>query len=205
MSEPNLLAQAEPRARKGEHGLRHRGSGLRNLTIAASFLTLAAVAAPLLLPQPADTDHSSAAPPSHTVSSPAQPGPANAHGDPSQDTTVPAAQTQAAAPDQPAGTIPVSPGVLVKINRHNRFSQGQDWPIAITIISPPTHGTVSIQDGTAPITYHDGVMRMSAVKQVFYKSDPGYTGVDTFTYKRVSEDEADPLNARTYTMTVYVK
>ncbi|MBN9218894.1 MAG: hypothetical protein J0I79_13150 [Mesorhizobium sp.] len=99
----------------------------------------------------------------------------------------------------------VSPGVLVKINRHNRFNQGQDWPISITIISPPKHGTISIQDGTAPITYHDGVMRMSAVKDLFYKSDPGYTGVDTFTYKRVSEDEADPLNTHTYTMTVYVK
>jgi hypothetical protein len=181
MNEPAPLAQAGARAGKADPGLWHRAPAWRNLTVAASLLTLAAVAVPALLP--------------------ASPEPGAAP----QGMASPVAQAQATAPDRPAGAIGVSPGVLVKLNRHNRFNQGQDWPISITILSPPAHGTISIQDGTAPITYHDGVMRMSAVKDVFYKADPGYTGPDTFTYKRVSQDEADPLNARTYTMTVYVK
>lgn len=200
MSDPNLLVQGAPQPQKGENSLWHRAPAWRNLTVAASLLTLVAVAIPVLLPQPADTDLSSPTSPSHLASASI----ADAAAKP-QDAASPGGQAQAAVSDQPAGTIVVSPGVLVKVNRHNRFNQGQDWPISITIISPPAHGTISVQDGTAPITYHDGVTRTSAVKQVFYKSDPGYTGIDKFTYKRVSEDKADPLNAHTYTMTISVK
>lgn len=243
MSEPNLLAQAGAQAQKADHSLWHRAPGWRNLTVAASVLTLVAVAIPVLLPQPVDIGLSSRTPPSHVVSGPiadaagasnmladqpahqpvapvghdavaspldtaslpARSGPAPGLGGPPQNTASPSALAPAPIPDQPAGTIVASPGVLVKVNRHNRYHQGQDWPISITVISPPAHGTLSIQDGTAPITYQDGVTRMSAMKQVFYKSEPGYTGIDKFTYKRVSGDPADPLNTNTYTMTVYVK
>lgn len=95
--------------------------------------------------------------------------------------------------------------MLTKINQHRRYSRGQDWPIAITIISPPAHGTISTQDTTALMTYTNGVARITPVKQVFYKSDPGYTGIDKFTYKRISGDEVDLLNTNTYEMTVFVE
>jgi hypothetical protein len=131
---------------------------------------------------------------------PASSGPAQPAANPST-ANLPAAD----ALNLPVGTIIVSPGVLARVNRHNRYGQGHDWPISITIISPPAHGTVTTQDGTAPVTYSNGVTRISVVTQVFYQSAPGYVGMDTFTYKRTSGDPADPLNANTYTMSIDVK
>lgn len=140
-------------------------------------------------------DHAAGAPSSQIASLPP----------PSASTALPAGATASTAADLPVGTIVVSPGVMALVNRHNQWGNGHDYPITITIISPPAHGTVTTQGGTAPVTYSNGITRISPITRVFYKSAPGYTGMDTFTYKRTSEDPSDPRNANTYTMTIDVK
>ena len=124
---------------------------------------------------------------------------------PSTPATLPAGAAASTAADLPVGTIVVSPGMMAQVNRHNQWGDGHDYPITITIISPPAHGVVTTQVGTAPVTYSNGITRISPVTRVFYKSAPGYTGMDTFTYKRTSDDPSDPRNANTYTMTIAVK
>lgn len=288
MSEQEAPLSMGPQVHGGQRSLWEQASGWRNLTIAASFLTLAAVSLPMLLPPPesvtsaqqsvfakhfassastmpvspitppsiasaapsriasppthtapvipraasaqpensaetvsaahktaarptshpaAPVEHATAPQPSQIASLPAQsvPTTGTANGAPAQTGANPSTVPAPAAADLPVGTIIVSPGVLARVNRHNRYGDGHDWPISITIISPPAHGTVTTQDGTAPVTYSNGVTRISSVTQVFYQSAPGYTGMDTFTYKRTSEDPSDPRNANTYTMTIDVK
>jgi hypothetical protein len=139
-------------------------------------------------------------PPPQIASLPPQSAPTVA---PSSGPAQPAADPSLA--NLPVGTIIVSPGVLARVNQHNRSSQGHDWPITITVVSQPAHGTITTQDAVAPITFANGVTRISQVTQVFYQSAPGYTGMDSFTYKRTSGDLADPRNANTYTMTIDVK
>jgi hypothetical protein len=146
-------------------------------------------------PAASPTDHAAGAQSSQIASLPPSSAP----------TALPAGSAASATADPPVGTIVVSPGVMALVNRHNQWGDGHDYPITITIISPPAHGTVTTQGGTAPITYRNGVTRISPVTHVFYKSVPGYTGMDTFTYKRTSGDPSDPRNANTYTMTIDVK
>jgi hypothetical protein len=157
--------------------------------------------------KPTSTDTGPGARPSELASlpPPTTSTSALAGGGSSQPAPNPSTMTATAAPDLPLGTIIASPGVVARVNRHNRYGQGHDWPITITIISPPAHGTVTTQDGTGPITYPNGVTRISSVTSVLYKSAPGYTGMDTFTYKRTSSDPSDPRNANTYTITIDVK
>jgi hypothetical protein len=94
---------------------------------------------------------------------------------------------------------------LARINQHNRYNEGHDWPITITVISAPAHGAVTTQDGTAVITFPNAGTRMSNVTRVFYQSQPGYKGMDTFTYTRTSGDPTDPRNQNVYTTNIYVK
>jgi len=234
VSEPGFLPQAQ--FQKGEPGLWDHAPRWRNLTIAASFLTLAAVALPALLPQPqavmplpqaapvrhvaavssvrpvsapapqpvsqlaAPVRHSPVAPPVRTASLPAQPAPIPEPANPSA-----ANPSAAALPDLPVGTVIVSPGELARINQHNRFSEGRDWPITITIISAPAHGAVTTQDGTALLNFPNAGTRISSVTKVFYQSQPGYKGLDTFTYTRTSADPTDPRNQNVYKINIYVK
>lgn len=184
MNEPVLQTSAEV---TGDTGLWDKAPAWRSLIVLASFLTLAAVATPLLLPKPVDKGFSTQVPPAveqHAIT-------------PSVDLA-----------NLPIGTEIVPSGVLTKVNRHNRYTQrlGGDLPISITLISPPAHGTISTKGGTALLTFPNaGVTRVSSVTNVFYQSAPGYVGQDSFTYRRTSPDPNDPLNARTYTVTIYVK
>jgi hypothetical protein len=41
--------------------------------------------------------------------------------------------------------------------------------------------------------------------RVYYQSESGFVGKDSFTYERTSEDPTDPLNGHTYTVDVQVK
>ena len=265
MSEPGFQPSAVATAR--QESLWDRAPGWRNLIVLGSFLTLAAVATPLLLPQPVDkglspqvvlshtatvptpnvpaapkaviaqpvspapaqaassahhtvtraisrpvasVEQHALAPKLNTASLPAQPEPAAGPGAPAQPA---ASASNTAAPmadlsNLPVGTEIVSSGELSRVNRHNRYTAalGGDLPISITIISPPAHGTISTQVGKAPWTFPNaGVTRISSVTSVFYQSVPGYVGQDSFTYKRTSPDPNDPLNANTYTVTIYVK
>lgn len=163
----------------------------------AQTASLAHQAAPRPASEPAV--HAHIAPP--LAQSPRQAEPATLPANPAQPAANPSTEVPA---DLPVGTIIVSPGELARINQHNRYGQGHDWPITITIISPPAHGTITTRDTTAPLTFN-GVTRISTVTQVFYQSQPGYAGMDSFTYKRTSEDPADLRNANTYTMTIDVK
>jgi hypothetical protein len=211
MSEPGLLSQSEAMQKEG---LWERAPAWRGLTVIASLLTLAALATPLLSPQPIDTKFSPRPVPSHIVAAPvtAQPAnPARAQTASSAPQIVPQALPQPVAPVEqhriapnlPVGTIIVPSGVLTKVNRHARGSQGHEWPVTITVISPPTRGKVTTQFAIGPNRTSNGT-RIGNGTVVYYQSAPGYIGMDTFTYKRTSEDETDPLNANTYTMTIDV-
>jgi hypothetical protein len=105
----------------------------------------------------------------------------------------------------PVGTVTVPSGVLSKVNQHSHRNQGHDWPITITIVSPPAHGKVTTQNVTAPMANSGGAPQAIPVTQVLYQSAPGYVGMDSFTYKRTSGDASDPGNANTYTMSISVQ
>ena len=104
----------------------------------------------------------------------------------------------------PAEMLSLPAGVRTMVNQHDRHVLGQSLPVNITVLVQPAHGTVTT--GTADVaapTYAGIVHRMAT--QVFYQSEPGYTGPDGFTYRRTSPDPADPLNAQTYTINFQVK
>ena len=111
----------------------------------------------------------------------------------------------AAASDPPVTSIIASPGALAKVNQHHRNSEGREWPVAILTVSPPAHGTVTTRNATIPRRGPGGATRMAPVTEVFYQSRPGYAGTDAFAYRRTTEDPADPLNDKTYTVTIEVK
>jgi hypothetical protein len=170
---PQTLLEAEAQ----QETLWQKAPAWRNLTAAASLLTLAAVAIPALLPRE-------------------MPPPA---------TPLPATEAVSAS-GLPVGGLVVPSGMLAKVNQHNRHDGAQgDLPVSITIVSPPAHGIVTTQTATALLRRPDGAARNSVVTQVFYQSRAGYKGRDSFSYRRTSPDPSDPLNANTYTMVLDVQ
>lgn len=213
MNEPGLLLAPQPGAQ--HRGPPERAPALRKLVIAASLLTLTAMAIPVLLPQPAvppaiSHDAGPMAVPAKTVNAPPspmlQPQPERPVAPPIRTIAPPAASDAPAAipANLPAGTLVIPSGAMMRVNQHNRHDQNHDWPIAITIVTPPAHGKVTTQEGMALLRLPQGGERNSAVTQVFYQSDTGYTGMDSFTYKRVSTDASDPRNDNIYTVNVYL-
>jgi hypothetical protein len=217
MSEPGYTPSVS--ASRGE-SLWEKAPGWRSLTIAASVLTLAALALPLLpAPETAPLHPAPVAQLAPAVATPpavAQPQPVPAAPvapaipaplpvQPARHaplTSAPAEQQDSLA-NFPIGTIVVPSGVVTKVNRHARGNAGNNWPVTITVISPPAHGEVTTQFGIGPNRSGQGI-RIGNGTNVYYQSESGYTGLDTFTYRRTSEDPTDPLSGNVYTMTIGV-
>jgi hypothetical protein len=65
---------------------------------------------------------------------------------------------------------------------------------------PPSNGEVSTR--IVPETTKSGLQIHAT--EIDYRSNPGFVGQDSFTYRRHSDDPSDPFNG-TVTMTVTVK
>jgi beta-lactamase regulating signal transducer with metallopeptidase domain len=104
----------------------------------------------------------------------------------------------------PSDLLSLPTGVRTMVNQHDRHVLGQSLPVSITVLTPPAHGTVTTGTADVAVPTYAGIAHLMAT-QVFYQSDPGYTGLDGFTYRRTSPDPADPLNAQTYTISFQVK
>ncbi len=96
-------------------------------------------------------------------------------------------------------------GQLSEVNNHSRRGQDRDWAISIKVTSPPAHGKVTVETTQGLIRTSAGQPESRALTRVFYQSEPGFVGKDSFTYERTSEDSTDPLNGRSYTIDVEVK
>jgi hypothetical protein len=96
-------------------------------------------------------------------------------------------------------------GQLSEVNDHTRWSQDRDWPISIKVTSAPAHGKVTVQAAQGLVRSVGGQPESRAVTRVYYQSETGYVGKDSFTYERTSEDPSDPLNGRSITIDVEVK
>jgi hypothetical protein len=101
--------------------------------------------------------------------------------------------------------ISLMSGQLSEVNNHTRRSQDRDWPISIKVTSAPAHGKVTVQTAQGLLRSVGGQLESHSVTRVYYQSEPGYAGKDSFTYERASEDPSDPLNGRSYTIDVEVK
>lgn len=106
------------------------------------------------------------------------------------------------APDSVAKSV--GSGERTKVDVRARRSQGRDWPVTIKMISPPAHGQVTTQFATGKISGSGG-SQVGSTTQIYYQSDPGYVGSDSFTYQRNSEDATDPLSGSIRTINVDVK
>jgi hypothetical protein len=97
-------------------------------------------------------------------------------------------------------------GVPTLVNGHSRFdNEGHSYPVNISVTAPPAHGTVQTRVRTLPRRQRDGSTHMVRETQVIYQSKKGYTGDDTFTYRRVSTDPSDPRNNQELTIQVTVR
>ena len=101
--------------------------------------------------------------------------------------------------------IGLTAGQLSEVNTHTRWGQGKDWPIAIKVTTPPAHGKVTVENAQGLIRTASGAPQSHALTRVYYQSEPGYAGKDSFTYQRTSEDPSDPMNGRSVTIDVDVK
>jgi len=108
--------------------------------------------------------------------------------------------------DPQVGAILALSGAPTKINRDWRWdAKGHDWPVSIAVISPPAHGKIYTNNITAPILSDRGVNRISLVTDIYYQSEPGYSGVDGVTYKRISNDPGDYYDGNVITLKIAVR
>ena len=83
-------------------------------------------------------------------------------------------------------------------------AKGKEWPVTIQFTARPKNGTAATQSFSRPVSVNGQVKNVRAVK-VFYKSRAGFTGQDSFTYRRVTADPTDPDNGKEYAVAVTVR
>jgi hypothetical protein len=101
--------------------------------------------------------------------------------------------------------INLQSGQLSQVASHSRRNENRDWAITVKIISPPAHGKVTLDNAQGLIRTSDGQAQSHAMTRVYYQSESGFVGSDSFTYERTSEDPSDPLNGRSYTIDLQIK
>jgi hypothetical protein len=101
--------------------------------------------------------------------------------------------------------ISLAAGQLSEVNSHSRWGQGREWPISIKVTTSPAHGRVTVESAQGLIRTAGGAPQSHALTRVLYQSEPGFSGKDSFTYQRTSEDPSDPLNGHSVTIDVDVK
>jgi hypothetical protein len=114
---------------------------------------------------------------------------------------APSGATAATAPQGRSLACTVASGREERCTGHARYDgQRREWPVAIDVTVPPSNGEVSTR--IVPETTKSGLQIHAT--EIDYRSNPGFVGQDSFTYRRHSDDPSDPFNG-TVTMTVTVK
>jgi len=122
---------------------------------------------------------------------------------------------EAAGPNTPGHVVTVSSGQKMKITTHMSYDrQCKPARILIQVVSKPANGTLAAEPTdfiVPPSTPGGGQQQSECVGRkmpgvtIFYQSRPGFTGQDSFTYRRVAVGQSnDPLN-RDYGYTISVK
>lgn len=96
-------------------------------------------------------------------------------------------------------------GQVSEVNSHSWRNQDRDWPISIKVTSPPSHGKITVESTQGLVRVAGGQAQSRALTRVYYQSEPGYVGKDSFTYQPNSEDPSDPLSGHSVTIDVDVK
>jgi hypothetical protein len=83
-------------------------------------------------------------------------------------------------------------------------ANGKEWPVTIQFTAQPKNGTASTKVSSASIPVK-GQVRTVRMVQVVYKSKAGFSGYDSFTYRRITADPTDPNNGKEFTVAVTVR
>jgi PAN domain len=96
-------------------------------------------------------------------------------------------------------------GMETRCTSHLRIDGEQrERAISIAVTTPPANGEVITKVIEEAAKMNDGRTFNGHAAVIFYRSKPSFIGQDSFTYRRVSDDPADPNNGA-YTMRVTVK
>jgi hypothetical protein len=99
----------------------------------------------------------------------------------------------------------VPSGQEARCTSHARIDgQHHEWAVLVDVTTQPAHGKVITRIAEEPLKFRDGHSETAHATVIFYQSNPGYTGQDSFTYQRHTDDASDTSNG-TYTMNVTVK
>jgi hypothetical protein len=84
-------------------------------------------------------------------------------------------------------------------------ANGKEWPVNIEVVSRPKNGRVTTQISSGQRTLKNGQVRKVRLVHIVYRSNKGFIGEDSFTYRRTTADPTDPNNGREATITVTVR
>jgi len=113
-----------------------------------------------------------------------------------------------------ADSATVPSGVRTEITTHMRYdSQCRPDAVMIRVITPPQNGTVTSEQKSMVVSEKSerGIQQQTPCVgrtmqgvAVYYQSNPGFTGQDSFRYQRINpRDSADRFNTQiSYTVTV---
>jgi hypothetical protein len=83
-------------------------------------------------------------------------------------------------------------------------ANGKEWPVTIQYTMQPKNGTATTRVGSGIVSVH-GQVKTVRLARVIYQSRAGFSGYDSFTYRRVTADPTDPDNGKEYTVAVTVR
>ena len=135
----------------------------------------------------------------------APPAPPTSPAPPSAATAAPAVLPVAAAPQGKVISCTVASGPEQRCTSHMRIDgQRRDHPVTINLTVPPANGKVVTRVAEEDAKLNDGTTARARATVIFYQSNAGFVGQDSFTYTRTTDDPRDSSNG-TYTMSVTVK
>lgn len=83
-------------------------------------------------------------------------------------------------------------------------ANGKEWPVTIQYTTPPKNGTATTRVSSGIVSVH-GQVKTVRLARVIYQSRAGFSGYDSFTYRRVTADPTDPDNGKEYAVAVTVR
>lgn len=106
----------------------------------------------------------------------------------------------------------VASGKNTFVNTHHRIrSDCKTKPISIDIVEPPKNGVVTAKLAKRKLDrYTAGKLRhcygrMATFINIYYRSNEGFEGTDSFKYRRVSPQKVDAWNKRIVRMKIAVE
>jgi hypothetical protein len=102
-------------------------------------------------------------------------------------------------------SVIAGPGIELPCSSYFRVdANGRDWPVTLRVMKHPTAGTVRTRTFSEMRQTSVG-QKIVRVTRIYYTARAGYSGSDSFAYRRITADPTDSKSGEEFIVAVTVR